>query len=167
MSNACQRNPFAQPHRHLIAVLLLLLCLTLTACSSYNLAGSVIEGPQSAVLVVSKNDPRLKQHGIDGASLMFTIDPESLNATILPMDLTDGQGQFSTPVNVTGAGLLEYQLNVLARAPGYDSASRTLALPGGNKRLLIILASGQDKYKPNQDILNETIDMGKQLLPRQ
>ena len=149
--------------------LLLLACfgLVLTGCGGYALQGRVIEGPQPAVLVVSKNDSRLKQPGIGGASLMLTIDPDSLNAKMLPMDMADDQGWFATPVDVTGAGLLEYDVQVVCRAAGYTAAARTLPLPAGHKRLLIVLPAGADRYKPQGDILQETIDIGKQLAPGQ
>ena len=134
-------------------------------CESYRIAGTVIEGAQPAVLVVDKYDKRLDQPGINSASLMFTIDPESLNAKRLPMDISDGGGKFSSHVSEPGAGFLEYELFVLCRAAGYNSASRKMKLPGGNKRLLIVLSPGADTYKPKRDILSETIDMGHQLTP--
>lgn len=150
-----------------VVALAMMLPLGLTGCSSYHLAGTVISGSQSTVLVVDKNDSRLQQPGINGASLMFTIDPDSLNASSLPVDITDGNGSFSVPVSQTGAGFLEYDLLALCRAPGYVSASRKMPLPSGSKRLLIVLSPGKDTYTPDHNIVNETIDMGKRLTPHQ
>lgn len=152
--------------RQVCAIVLLMTCVLATGCSPYRLSGTVIEGAQSAVLVVDKNDKRLELPGINSASLMFTIDPDSLNAKTLPIDISDGGGKFATPVGEPGAGFLEYEVMVLCRAAGYSSASRKLALPGGNKRLLIVLSPGADGYKPKRDIVNETIDMGHQLTPQ-
>lgn len=150
-----------------LMMLALLPCVTLTGCGGYALQGRVIEGPQPAVLVVSKNDSRLKQPGVAGASLMLTVDPESLNAKMLPMDMTDDAGGFAVPVDVTGAGLLEYDLQIVCRAAGYSPATGTIALPGGHKRVLIVLPPGNDRYKPQRDILEETMEIGKQLSPGQ
>lgn len=146
--------------------LLLMVSLLAAGCSSYQLSGTVIEGAQSAILVVNKNDKRLDLPGINSASLMFTIDPDSLNSKTLPIDISDGGGKFATPVGEPGAGFLEYDLLILCRAAGYASASRKMKLPGGNKRLLIVLSPGADGYKPKRDIVNETIDMGHQLTPQ-
>lgn len=148
-------------------VFLFMVSMSVMGCGSYHLAGTVIEGAQPAVLVVDKNDKRLDQPGINSASLMFTIDPDSLNAKRLPMDISDGGGKFSSPVGEPGAGFLEYELFILCRAVGYNSASRKMKLPGGNKRLLIVLSPGTDTYKPKRDILDETIDMGHKLTPSQ
>lgn len=167
LTPATKDNSSSLTTHWLVLNMLLLVTLLAGGCSSYHLTGTVIEGPQSAVLVVSKNDPRLNQPGVNSASLMFTLDPESLNAKTMPMDISDGGGRFSTPVSETGAGFLEYELLVICRAAGYDTATRKMKLPGGNKRLLIIMSAGADSYKPKRDIVNETIDMGHKLTPGQ
>lgn len=148
-------------------MLLSLFGLLALGCQSYQLQGSVVQGPESAIMVVGKNDQRLQLPGISGAALTFTIDPRSLNAETLSTELTDPQGQFSVSVPHTGAGFLEYELEVLARAAGYVPVARSMKLPSGNKRLLIILSPGEDRYKKLNDILGETMDMGRQLAPGQ
>lgn len=166
----CRRVIAALPSRMAAGrwVCLGMALLALTGCQSYQLQGTVLPGNQSVVLVVAKDDPRLNQRGLDGATLQMTIDPQSLSATMLPMDMTDPDGRFSIPVSQTGAGFLEYQLEVLCRAEGHAPAVRTLPLPAANKRLLIIMAAGADHYKgPSRDIVDQTIDLGRQITPGQ
>ena len=103
--------------------------------------------------------------GVSGASLLVTVDPKSLNAQTLPGDMTDMDGHFAIPVSSPGAGFLEYEIEVLCRAAGFTPAAGTMPLPGGDKRLLIVLSPGVDSYRPRGDILGETIDMGRQLTP--
>jgi len=148
-------------------LMLLLLSLLATGCSSYQLQGTVVQGPQSMVLVVSKDDPRLDIPGVSGASVAFTIDPRSLNANMLPPEMTDQQGRFVVDVPHLGAGMLEYELEVLCRAPGFVAAARNMKLPSASKRLLIVMSPGTDTYRQQNDILGETLEMGRQLSPGQ
>ncbi len=144
---------------------LMLLILLATGCSGYQLQGTVVQGPQSMVLVVNKNDPRLGMPGIGGAALSFTIDPRSLNAQMLPEEMSDPMGRFAVDVPQVGAGVLEYEVEVLSRAKGFAPAARSMKLPSGSKRLLIVMSPGADTYKHQNDILGETIEMGRQLTP--
>jgi hypothetical protein len=118
------------------------------------------------VAVVSDDDPRLNQQGVEGADVQVVIDPESLNRKILPEVQTDSTGRFAIPVGEPGAGFLEYQALVAAHAPGYRLATETIPLPPADKRLLITLPTGKDTYRPQDDILGETLKMGGQKFDR-
>lgn len=149
------------------ACLLLMVALLLPACSGYRLEGTVVQGPQPAVLVVNKNDPRLNMPGVSGAAVSVTIDPRSLSAEMLATEIADYNGRFSVDVPHMGAGVLEYEVEILCRAGGFLPSARSMKLPGSGKRLLIVMSPGTDTYKPQHDILGETIEMGRQLAPGQ
>lgn len=147
----------------------LVLCpwLLLTGCSGYQLRGKVVDGPTSMVMVVDEHDPRLNQAGLEGASVEVTVDPRSLGRKRLPAVTSEGDGSFAVPIGEVGAGFLQYDVRVLARLAGRQSAEDEMALPGGDKRLLIILAPGQDTYQPTggaDDFLNETLEMSRPYL---
>ena len=62
---------------------------------------------------------------------------------------------------MTGAGLLEYDAQVLIRRAGYAPVSGKIMLPKNGQRLLIYMVTGKDVYKPPRDIVDETIRAGK------
>lgn len=137
------------------AITLCAAALLLGGCGGYTLRGKVIDGPASQILVVDKDDPRLGYIGIGGATVQVTVDPESLGRTRLPGHPAADDGSFDIPIDQPGAGLLEYDVGVVVRHEGHDSAVKTLRLPGGNKRLLVFLARGPDSYRPTDDPLRE------------
>ena len=47
---------------------------------------------------------------------------------------------------VTGAGFLEYKANILVRAKGYNPVERTIPLPAGSQRVVVIMTRGKDVY---------------------
>ena len=139
---------------------LALALLPIAGCATYELRGVVVVGKNASLIVVDEDDARLKQPGIEGADVQVVIDPQSLNRTILPEGQTDSAGRFAIPVKETGAGFLEYQAMVATHAPGHRLVTETIPLPPANKRLLITLPTGRDTYRPQDDILNETLRMG-------
>lgn len=140
----------------------LLVCVMAVGGCGYRLRGTVIEATTSAVLVVDQDDPRLTEPGLPGAVVSLTLDPGHLNAKNLGAHATDMNGRFDVPIG-QGAGFLEYQLELLCWLSGYQSAQQRLALPGGTKQLLILMAPGQDSYRPGPDILDESLRIEKQL----
>lgn len=144
---------------------LLLACLTaLSGCSSYQLRGVVIEGAMPRVEVVSASDARLKQGMlVADAAVEVVVDPNDMRPVRLAPIASDLDGSFSLPVDVTGAGLLEYEIRVVATKPGYQTAVATLPMPGSGSRLLITLTPGRDSYRPSTDILRETQQAGEAL----
>ncbi len=142
-----------------------LLPFTLTACGTYQLKGRVIEGGTPAMVVVSANDKRLEGFGLPGAVVDAVVDPDRpLQQIRLQPQVTDAQGYFAIPVEATGAGLLEYNVQVTARLAGHTSVRRTFKLPGAGKRVLVIVAPGESDLPPDEpDILDETRRMGEQL----
>lgn len=128
-------------------------------CGGYHLRGTVVAGETNGVYVVDANDSRLKTMGIEQAAIELTLDPSTLNP-IEAGSTTAGQGgRFDIAIDQMGAGFLEYELGVLCRKQGFSTVWETLALPGGGKRLLIVMVPGRDKYRPKEDILDETLKM--------
>lgn len=132
----------------------------------YRLAGKVVEGPVSSVSVVDRHDPRLDQPGLPGASVQSTLDPEDVGRKRLAEQTSDDSGAFAIPVGEPGAGFLEYEVEVLARMGGYQSAVGTIPLPGRDKRLLITLTPGRDTYGStgSDAFLEDTMRMSEPFL---
>jgi hypothetical protein len=133
-----------------------------SGCSSYQLRGTVVEGPTSAIAVVNKDDPRLGQPGVGGVVVSAVIDPQQLSRKSAGSTVSDANGQFALPIGELGAGLLEYEVQVVARSDQYQSAVSIFPLPGAGKRLLVILAVGREgQSAPRGDFLEETLKMGE------
>lgn len=129
----------------------------LTGCSSYALRGKVIEGDASMVLVVDASDSRLKQQGLEGASVTVVIDPERLSRETAGSAVSDGSGAFSVSVSEFGAGVLLYNAMVTAECRGYVAAQEILALPGQDRRVLVVLQRGVGGRPPGGENLLEEI----------
>ncbi len=138
--------------------------LAATGCGEYRLRGLVVEGDTAAVLVVDDDDPRLAQHGLSGAVIELTVEPNSLRPKSLGAAMTDDHGQFDMAIDQPGAGLLEYDIGILCRLDGYRSHYETLLLPGSNRRLLIIVHEGRGVNRAKGDLLQETLDLKDQLM---
>ena len=137
--------------------------LAVSGGCGYRLSGTVIEGPTPGLLVVNDDDPRLDEPGMGGAIITLTLDPQRLDARHLGSFVTDRYGRFDVPINETGAGFLEYDLDVLCRLAGYQAVQQRVRLPGSGKRLLIIMAPGRDTFRTDPDILDQTLRLGEQL----
>ncbi len=141
--------------------LVVLFALALPACSSYQIQGVVVEGPQPGLFVVDSNDPRLtKWTAVADARVDSIIDPEKLRPKLLPSVMTDDRGRFVIPIDEPGAGLLEYTVSVYASADGYgDQGINTMPLPGSGKQVLVVLAAGRGARprgtQSTEDLLNE------------
>ncbi len=142
--------------RHAIAAIapLLLLAAALTGCGPYELRGRVIEGPVSSVSIVRADDPRLTASGgLTNSTIALTLDPTSLGSKPIGSTLTDTEGNFSLAITEAGAGVLEYQIGVLARRAGYTPAENFMPLPPAGKRVLVTLTRGSDRVsKPDNPI---------------
>lgn len=150
----------------LLSSLFALLAAGLVGCGGYHLTGKVIEGPVPSVSVVDRHDPRLEQPGLAGASIQAVIDPNDIGRKRLDPQSSGGDGAFAIPVGKLGAGFLEYEVQVVGRGAGYQSAVNTFPLPGGDKRVLITLTPGRDTYRPtgSDQFLDETLRMSEPYL---
>ena len=149
-----------------LGFILALCLLALTGCAGYRLQGVVIEGKTPAIFLVDKDDSRLTQPGLANAVVQVTIDPHEMSPKTLAPVSSDDRGRFEAVVGEPGAGLLEYQASILCRLTGYQAATQEMPLPPSDKRLLIVLVPGADTYRPPPDILNETLEMKRQLESR-
>lgn len=145
-----------------------LACLALAGCESYAIRGAVVEGAASQVVIVDKSDPRLTSNGLKDARIDVTIDPRAMKPKRQGAFLSGPDGQFEAPISEGGAGFLDYEAAIVVQRDGFMHAEQTMKLPAGNKRLLIILKPGIDSYKPETDIIRETIREGQRIdmLPR-
>lgn len=145
-----------QAARWLMALLVMAVAAMAGGCASYAVRGAVIGGSQSMVVLVRKDDPRVKvANGLTDVSLSFSLDPRSLGSKPLGSTVTRSDGTFEMPVDVFGAGTLEYELGVLARGAGYDSAQGMVPMPSGDQRVLVIMARGRDRYVAPEDPLRD------------
>ena len=148
----------------------LALLLVLTGCTGYVLRGRVIEGPMGVIRVVDEDDPRLKPapDGVANATVSVVENPRWLNRRPLGDDITDADGRFAVPIDAAGAGFLEIQAGIQARSSDHHEAKTEMLLPGGDKRLLIVLprtnrATPED---PHETYLDETIKMRDEYIKR-
>lgn len=130
----------------------------LGGCSPYALEGRVVIGAKSLIQVVEADDPRLAGPAIDGASIEFVLDPDSGGSEVLGTTQTQPNGSFRFPVDAPGAGFLEYDLLVIARAADRTPAMTTLPMPDRTKRLLITLAPGRDGVPRVTDPLRDSME---------
>lgn len=145
-------------------VVLMVAVLGLGGCGAHQVRALVIEGSEPEVLVLSASDARFNRPGVAGISVELTVDPASMSPKTVGAALSDSQGQVQVAVDQLGAGFLEYELGVMARATGYRTLWQTVKMPSSNKRLLIVMTPGKDRFQPNQDVLHETYRMGQELL---
>ena len=147
--------------------LVLLAVAALAGCESYRLRGAVVAGEAPGVLVVKPSDVRLREVGLPGATIELVLDPASMSPKPAGAALSDARGRFDVPIKEMGAGLLEYELSILCRLKDHGPVYQTIALPGSDRRLLIVLAPGRDAPRPNEDLISETLRLGGQPDPRQ
>jgi predicted small secreted protein len=139
--------------RRFIFLIMACASTTLAGCSTYQLRGKVVEGPASEIRIVEADDPQLQRPAVSGVRIEATLDPQSLARKTLSPVTTNEAGEFALPIDELGAGMLEYEVQVLARRPGYKHAAEFVQVPGASKRLLIVLAPGVDRYVAPEDPL--------------
>lgn len=135
----------------------------LGGCSGYVLSGKVVQGRASDVTVVRQADPRLAGDPVAGAMVRCVLDPNSGGREVVGQTTTDELGRFEMPIDALGAGTLEYELLVIARAPKKSPAETIIDLPSGSKRLLVTLAPGRDRPINTYD---DPLDDIKRHMPR-
>jgi hypothetical protein len=138
--------------------LILLACFTPlfgAGCGAYALRGKVIEGAYHGIYVVEANDKRLNGPPVGGATVSATLDPSSLGRKPVGDTLTGEDGGFTLPIGEFGAGTLEYEVGVEARAAGHAGVEKSFRLPGGGSRLLIVMPRGVDRTKKPANPLDD------------
>lgn len=140
-------------YRPMVWALLIVLACLATGCASegFTLQGKVVRGPIGMAEVVKADDPRLAGPPIDGASLEFAFDPRSLGREPAGQTYTRADGTFRLPIKKFGAGFLEHEMSVLARASEHRFVRDLFILPGSDKRLLVTMPRGRDSYQPPED----------------
>lgn len=148
------------PRPPMAALALLVMAAGLAGCAGYQLQGKVIEGTTPIILIVSKDDHRLNQTGLAGATITATLDPDTLDPKPVGSAPSAGDGSFTLPVG-HGAGFLLYDAHIVVRRSGYVTAEHILPLPKKHQRLLVTLPPGRDTWKPKTDVMEETLEMGR------
>ena len=133
--------------------------LTFAGCGTYTLDGRVIRGEASYAEIVATDSERLQQKGMPGVRVGAHLNPGGLNREFLGSTTTGPNGEFSLPIDRVGAGFLEYDVSVVAYKDGYLGAEQFFVLPPDEKRVLIILAPGDDpappSFKPRESLFDE------------
>ncbi|MFW6059288.1 MAG: hypothetical protein ACODAQ_03855 [Phycisphaeraceae bacterium] len=141
---------------------LALLIAPLAGCSAYQLRGKAVEGATSAIFIVDADDPRLERPGVAGANLYLILDPQRLSTKRLDPQATGADGAFAIRIGEFGAGVLEYEAQLEARASGFRGVAERFDLPGRDKRVLIVLEQGSANAAPRgESFLDETLRMGE------
>ena len=145
--------------RRLLLLFLFLILLALPCCGPYKVQGRVVQGDISYIAVVDKDDPRLAGEPVDGVLLRLDLKPERVDRLNVAQETSTLEGDFRLPVDEWGAGLIHMDAIVLARRFGYSSAEGVFRLPGSDKRLLIVLAPGEDPpgYLESRDSVTDTL----------
>lgn len=131
--------------RSMILFSLLLVGVAVAGCGAHRVQGVVVAGRSSYVQVLDKDSPVFDEgERLAGARIEGIVDPRSLNSTRLESVMTDASGGFSLPVDVFGAGVLEYELGLRGVRSGFTSAEGFFPIPSGSQRVLIVLAPGSD-----------------------
>lgn len=139
-----------------------ILVLLLAGCESYQLRGKVLPGFASSVHVVDQNSPDLEREGLAGVRVEAIIDPDRLDRTRIAPVMTAADGSFAIPVDSPGAGVLEYDVLVVAQFKGHKPAEAIFRLPAGSKRLVIEMTEGSDHYQSKYfDYLGDTKRLGE------
>ncbi|XAL98765.1 hypothetical protein OT109_14395 [Phycisphaeraceae bacterium D3-23] len=141
--------------------LLVLSCVLLTGCAGpYVLQGKVVEGPVAEVIVLDADDPRFAREDYTGAgaSVSAIYEPgRGIGSEKLGRFVADQDGMFSVPIDHVGMGMLDYEVELVARRQGHQSAIATIRIPGRGKRVLITLPVGVDTLRRPEDIVDETL----------
>lgn len=118
----------------------------LPACGPHTIHGRVVQGDTSYVMVVDKDDYRLDEAdtGVAGVLLRLQLEPGRINRRTVAEQSSGSDGWFELPVDEFGAGLMELEGGLLARRKGFKSAEGAFMLPGGSKRVLVVLEPGRD-----------------------
>ena len=134
------------PRARMTITLIALLATALTGmgCEGYALRGRVVQGEVSYVAVVDRDDPRLEGVGLPGVQLHVQSDPGRLNRKTVARGVSGAAGEIKLPVDLAGAGLLQYDVGVFARRSDYSPASGFFRLPSSRKRVLVVLGAGDD-----------------------
>ena len=149
----------------LLWLFLVTVTLITAGCSQYQMVGRVIEGPNSYITVVDRNDPRLNDRlygsGVANTQISVTLDPNEMRPIHEGTAYSDLRGNFSLPISAKGAGFLIYEAQVTALASNHVPVREDFALPSSGKRVLIVLKSGEGKLTPKTNLIEETLQMGE------
>ena len=142
----------------LMAACMVLLGIGMTGCGGYAMRGRVVSGDVSYVAVVDPGDPRLDGKGLAGVSLHVQSDPGRLNRKTVGRGVSGADGEINVPIDLIGAGMLEYEAGVFARRKGREPANGFFELPSSKKRILIVMSTGEDRDlgEEREDLMGQT-----------
>lgn len=128
---------------------------TLGGCASYSLEGRVIPGESSFVAIVDSSDTRLDTRGVSNVEIQLWTDPERPNRELIASTMSGPDGSFSIPVQEVGAGFLQYDVALVARASGYAITEHAFRLPSNSRRALVIMRPGTPGQMPEGSLFDQ------------
>ncbi len=147
---------------YLFVTMLVSMLLMSAACETYQIRGRVIEGASSSVIVLDRKDPRLSDaQGMGGSRISVELDPQRLSRKDLGTVHSDPDGYFAMPIGEFGAGILEYDVQIIGRSQHHAPAVGQIRLPSAQQRVLIIMGPGRDEDPRPADYLRETLQMSE------
>ena len=152
--------------RNTYIVLLAVTAVAGGGCQAHRIQGLIVQGPTPTVVIVDKDDEQLDRHGLAGAVVELTLDPNSMSPKVLGTVITDATGRFQIPIDAFGVGVLEYDLGMLCRLGDHQPVYQTMRLPASGKCVLVVMAPGRDATHEVQDLIAETLRLGGQPDPR-
>ena len=149
------------------AIALLLVTVMFAGCGSYAIQGRVVRGSSASIQLVDKDDRRMTEDNRTGggAVVQGILEPDTpTEMQPLGQVVTDGQGNFSIPVDALGSGFLEYEAMIIARREGHRGAMATIDLPRGSERVLVTLPLGADTLRVPERFLDQALRDAKPYL---
>ncbi|MBS0188663.1 MAG: hypothetical protein JSS51_11380 [Planctomycetes bacterium] len=127
------------PARRLLPMGLLVTAGTLWGCQGgSNLTGHVITGPGNVVTVIDENDPRFKQEGVGGASVVVRrFVGEGQSGAIIGSGVSEPSGDFRIPI--TDKDAERYEMVVTATTTDKRISRGRIYFPATGKQVLIMV----------------------------
>lgn len=124
--------------RVFVPVLLSAACLAWGCESAGKLSGRVIEGPGNVVTVMDENDPRFKQDGVGGASVVVRrYAGEGQNGAIIGSGVSEPTGEFKIPI--TNKDAERYEMVVTATTTDKRISRGRIYFPAPGNQVLVIV----------------------------
>ncbi|MBX3389080.1 MAG: hypothetical protein KF691_06445 [Phycisphaeraceae bacterium] len=113
-------------------------CLAWGCESAGKMSGRVIEGPGNVVTVLDENDPRFKQDGVGGASIVVRrYAGEGQNGAIIGSGVSEPTGEFLIPI--TNKDAERYEMVVTATTSDKRISRGRIYFPAPGNQVLVIV----------------------------
>lgn len=121
-----------------VPVLVAVTCLAWGCESTGKMSGRVVEGPGNVVTVMDENDPRFKQDGVGGASIVVRrYAGEGQNGAIIGSGVSEPTGEFKIPI--TNKDAERYEMVVTATTTDKRISRGRIYFPAAGNQVLVIV----------------------------